>query len=111
MKTPAKYRNILPTQEEINFYEREDELARKAKLAKVENRNYKNRINELRFNERADLSEIKLHTNDSLISVLTITDSLDGKVRKVKTNTENDLFTTLTAESEKDLTADSKKAA
>ena len=47
MKTPAKYRNILPTQEEINFYEREDELARKAKLAKVENRNYKNRINEL----------------------------------------------------------------
>ena len=63
MKTPAKYRNILPTQEEINFYEREDELARKAKLAKVENRNYKNRINELRFNERADLSEIKLHTN------------------------------------------------
>ena len=111
MKKTATYRNILPTQEEINFYEREDELARKAKLAKVENRNYKNRINELRFNERADLSEIKLHTNDSLTSVLTITDSSEKQVRKVKTNTQKDLFATLTAENEKDLTADSKKAA
>ena len=111
MKTPAKYRNILPTQEDINFYEREDELARKAKLAKVENRNYKNRIKELRFNERADLSEIKLHTNDSLISVLTLTDSTEKEVRKVKTNTTSDLFAALTAENEKDLIADPKKAA
>ena len=71
MKKTATYRNILPTQEEINFYEREDELARKSQLAKVQNKNYKNRIQELRLMERDNLSETEFYRN-SLISALTL---------------------------------------
>ena len=92
MKTPAKYRNILPTQEEINFYEREDELARKAKVAKVENRNYKNKIKELRFNERADLSETKFATSARLLEILTMPESTDTSIKEMKARIQNDLF-------------------
>jgi hypothetical protein len=92
MKTTAQYRNILPTQEEINLYEREDELARKAKLAKVENRNYKNKIKELRFNERADLSETKFATSARLLEVLTMPESTDRSIKEMKVRIQNDLF-------------------
>ena len=97
MKTPAKYRNILPTQEDINFYEREDELARIAKLAKVENRNYKNKIKELRFNERADLSETKFATSARLLEILTIPESTDKSIKEMKARIQNDLFWALAA--------------
>nr|MBR6100614.1 hypothetical protein [bacterium] len=92
MKTTAQYRNILPTQEEINLYEREDELARKAKLAKVENRNYKNKIKELRFNERADLSETKFATSARLLEILTMPESTDKSIKEMKARIQNDLF-------------------
>ena len=98
MKTPAQYRNILPTQEDINFYEREDELARIAKLAKVENRNYKNKIKELRFNERADLSETKFATSARLLEILTIPESTDKSIKEMKARIQNDLFWALAAE-------------
>ena len=98
MKTTAQYRNILPTQEEINLYEREDELARKAKLAKVENRNYKNKIKELRFNERADLSETKFATSARLLEVLTMPESTDRSIKEMKVRIQNDLFWALAAE-------------
>jgi len=98
MKTPAQYRNILPTQEDINFYEREDELARIAKLAKVENRNYKNKIKELRFNERADLSETKFATSARLFEILSMSESTDKKLKEIKSKTQKDLFGTLTTE-------------
>jgi hypothetical protein len=92
MKTTAQYRNILPTQEEIKLYEREDELARKAKLAKVENRNYKNKIKELRFNERADLSETKFATSARLLEILTMPESTDKSIKEMKARIQNDLF-------------------
>jgi hypothetical protein len=92
MKTPAQYRNILPTQEDINFYEREDELASIAKLAKVENRNYKNKIKELRFNERADLSETKFATSARLLEILTMPESTDKSIKEMKARIQNDLF-------------------
>ena len=98
MKTPAKYRNILPTQEEINFYEREDELARKAKLAKVENRNYKNKIKELRFNERADLSETKFATSARLLEILTMPESTDKSIKEMKARMKEIEMTTITIE-------------
>ena len=98
MKTTAQYRNILPTQEEINFYEREDELARIAKLAKVENRNYKNKIKELRFNERADLSETKFATSARLLEILTMPESTDKSIKEMKARIQNDLFWALAAE-------------
>ncbi len=98
MKTTAQYRNILPTQEEINLYEREDELARKAKLAKVENRNYKNKIKELRFNERADLSETKFATSARLLEILTMPESTDKSIKEMKARIQNDLFWALAAE-------------
>jgi len=97
MKTPAQYRNILPTQEDINFYEREDELARIAKLAKVENRNYKNKIKELRFNERADLSETKFATSARLLEILTMRKSTDKSIKEMKARIQNDLFWALAA--------------
>ena len=97
MKTTAQYRNILPTQEEIKLYEREDELARKAKLAKVENRNYKNKIKELRFNERADLSETKFATSARLLEILTIPESTDKSIKEMKARIQNDLFWALAA--------------
>jgi len=98
MKTTAQYRNILPTQEEIKLYEREDELARKAKLAKVENRNYKNKIKELRFNERADLSETKFATSARLLEILTMPKSTDKSIKEMKARIQNDLFWALAAE-------------
>ena len=98
MKTTAQYRNILPTQEEINLYEREEELARKAKLAKVENRNYKNKIKELRFNERADLSETKFATSARLLEILTMPESTDKSIKEMKARIQNDLFWALAAE-------------
>ena len=98
MRTTAQYRNILPTQEEINLYEREDELARKAKLAKVENRNYKNKIKELRFNERADLSETKFATSARLLEILTMPESTDKSIKEMKARIQNDLFWALAAE-------------
>jgi len=98
MKTTAQYRNILPTQEEIKLYEREDELARKAKLAKVENRNYKNKIKELRFNERADLSETKFATSARLLEILTMPESTDKSIKEMKARIQNDLFWALAAE-------------
>ncbi len=98
MKTTAQYRNILPRQEEINLYEREDELARKAKLAKVENRNYKNKIKELRFNERADLSETKFATSARLLEILTMPESTDKSIKEMKARIQNDLFWALAAE-------------
>ena len=97
MKTTAQYRNILPTQEEIKLYEREDELARKAKLAKVENRNYKNKIKELRFNERADLSETKFATSARLLEILTMRKSTDKSIKEMKARIQNDLFWALAA--------------
>jgi len=97
MKTTAQYRNILPTQEEIKLYEREDELARKAKLAKVENRNYKNKIKELRFNERADLSETKFATSARLLEILTMPESTDKSIKEMKARIQNDLFWALAA--------------
>ena len=110
MKKTATYRNILPTQEEINFYEREDELARKSQLAKVQNKNYKNRIQELRLMERDNLSETEFYRN-SLISALTLPEFTEKRVKEIKASTKEDLFATLTAENESDLKADQKKAA
>ncbi len=110
MKTTAEYRNILPTQEEIDFYEREDELARKDKLAKVQNKNYKNRIQELRLQERNNLSETEFY-KDSLISALTLPESTEESVKEIKASTKKDLFAALIAENESDLNADQKKAA
>ena len=105
MKTTATYNNILPSQEEIRNYEREDDLARKSQLAKVENKNYKNKLQELRNNERYNLSETEFYKK-SLISALTLPEFTEEKVKEIKTNTKSDLFDTLTAENEWNLEAD-----
>ena len=110
MNTTATYTNILPTQEDINTYAREDDLARKSVLAKVQNKNHKNRIQELRNMENDNLSETKFYRN-SLISALTLSEFTEEKVKEVKAETKNNLFDALTAENEWDLLADHKKAA
>ena len=110
MKTTATYKNILPSQEDINNYAREDDLARKSELAKVENKKHKNRIQELRNMENDNLSETKFYRN-SLISALTLPEFTEEKVKEVKINTKFDLFATLSAWKESDLDADYSKAA
>ena len=110
MNTTATYTNILPSHEDINTYAREDDLARKSELAKVQNKNHKNRIQELRNMENDNLSETKFYRN-SLISALTLPEFTEEKVKDIKASTKEDLFATLSAESEEDLKADSKKAA
>ena len=110
MKTTATYNNILPTQEDINNYAREDDLARKSELAKVENKKHKNRIQELRNMENDNLSETKFYRN-SLISALTLPEFTEKRVKEIKASTKEDLFATLTAENESDLKAEQKKAA
>ena len=110
MKTTATYTNILPTQEDINNYAREDDLARKSELAKVENKKHKNRIQELRNMENDNLIDTKFYRN-SLISALTLPEFTEESVKEVKINTKENLFDALTAENERDLIADQRMAA
>ena len=60
--------------------------------------------------ENDNLSETKFYRN-SLISALTLPEFTEEKVKDIKASTKEDLFATLSAESEEDLKADSKKAA
>ena len=107
MKKTAKIQSILPTQEELLSFEREDELTRNAIKAKEDQKNYKNKKAELYNEANFNLDETAFY-RDSLISALTLPEFLEERVYNVKENTSENLFDVLSAENE-NLYADKSK--
>jgi hypothetical protein len=109
MKKTAKIQSILPTQEELLSFEREDELTRNAIKAKEDQKNYKNKKAELYNEANFNIDETAFY-RDSLISALTLPEFLEERVNNVKENTSENLFDILSAENE-NLYADKVKEA